>query len=129
MDNVGDAYVVSAGYGMQGTVTKIASDLSRCVDRNGNGRIDTSLDDTPKDYTMPGVQGAIGDECVLWTSAVGASGKLLRSIVVGVGDRDNPEAIHGLGRRIKVVSFKSQDGQAENSHNLDQAVWFLLMRI
>ena len=40
--------VASAGYDMQGTVTKIASDVSRCVDRNSNIRIDTSTDNTPK---------------------------------------------------------------------------------
>ena len=113
--------MVSAGYDIQGTVTKIASDVSRCVDRNGNGKIDTSTDNTPRDYTMQGVQGAIGDECVLWTAAVGAPGQLLRSIVVGVGDRTNPDGYPWVGSYSdrKMYRLNPKTGVVLNSHNLD----------
>jgi hypothetical protein len=42
IDGNGDAYVANRAFGMQGTVTKIAGDRADCVDRNGNGMIETS---------------------------------------------------------------------------------------
>ena len=121
VDNVGDVYVASAGYDMQGTVTKIASDITRCVDRNGNGRIDTASDHNALDYTMAGVQGAIGDECVLWTAAVGQPGKLLRSIVVGAGDATHPDGYPWVGSYTdrKLYRLNPETGAVLNSHNLD----------
>ncbi len=54
-----------------GTVTKIAGDLSSCIDRNENGEIETS---TGGDDVLPrGVDGRSTDECVLWTREFSAN--------------------------------------------------------
>ena len=121
VDNTGDVYVASAGYDMQGTVTKIATDISRCVDRNGNNVIDTSAGSDVKDYTMAGVPGAIGDECVLWTAAVGTPGTLLRSLVVGTGDADHPDGYPWVGSYSdrKMYRLNPETGVVMNSHDLD----------
>jgi DNA-binding beta-propeller fold protein YncE len=65
VDSRGNCYVAMRGEHWE-TVAKIAGDRSYCVDRNLNGRIDTS--------TGAGVLSRGTDECVLWWSrdAVGA---------------------------------------------------------
>jgi streptogramin lyase len=83
VDSNGDVYVASRGFGMQGTVTKIAGDRRDCIDRNRNGMIDTSTNATPMPY------GA--DECVLWTAPVGPVGCVLRTMVVDRGDAMFPQ--------------------------------------
>ncbi|MFO0600049.1 MAG: hypothetical protein U0228_32365 [Myxococcaceae bacterium] len=86
IDLFGDMYVANRALGLsQGSVTKIANDVSSCIDRNGNGTIETSRDINgdgeistnpangemivPTDFTNP-VQ---YDECVLFTKPVGAN--------------------------------------------------------
>jgi streptogramin lyase len=83
VDGNGDAYVASRGFGTQGSVTKLAAERTNCVDRNGNGMIDTSSSATDvKPY------GA--DECVLWTSNVGTPDAILRALATDRGDVSNP---------------------------------------
>src|SRR5262249_52834401 len=65
------------------SVTKIAGTLSNCVDRNGNGKIDTSFDDPsdvagygiiqPNEYVNPSDPNnpLLYDECVLFTQELG----------------------------------------------------------
>lgn len=72
-----DAYVGNRAFGRQGTVTKIASQESDCVDRNSNGTIDTSRDlngDGIIQMDSSGEYVGVNDECILWTSAVGPAG-------------------------------------------------------
>ena len=83
VDGNGDAYVASRGFGTQGSVTKLAAERSNCVDRNGNGVIDTSS--SPTDVRAYGA-----DECVLWTSNVGTPDAVLRAITTDRGDATNP---------------------------------------
>ena len=66
-------------------MTKIATDVSRCVDRNGNNVVDTSVGSDVKDYTMAGVPGAIGDECIV-DGGGGCAGYVITFLVVGTGD-------------------------------------------
>ena len=40
----GDLFVANRAFGGQSSVTRIANDFARCVDRNKNGKIDTSSD-------------------------------------------------------------------------------------
>jgi hypothetical protein len=40
----GDAWIANRAFGGQSSVTKIANDPGDCIDRNGNGKIDTSRD-------------------------------------------------------------------------------------
>lgn len=44
VDFNGDMWVANRAFGLQPSVTKIAGDVSRCIDRNKNGKIDTSSD-------------------------------------------------------------------------------------
>lgn len=83
IDLFGDMFVANRGIGKQGSVTKIANDTSGCIDRNGNGTIETSRDINgdgqistnaadgemivPSNYADP----ATYDECVLFTKPVG----------------------------------------------------------
>lgn len=84
LDLNGDMFVANRGTGKQGSVTKIANDASQCIDRNGNGTIETSRDINgdgqistaaadgemiiPTDMANPNTY----DECVLWTKPFGA---------------------------------------------------------
>ncbi len=83
LDLYGDMFVANRGIGQQGSVTKIANDPSSCIDRNGNGTIQTSRDINgdgqisplaadgemiiPSDMANPNTY----DECVLFTKPVG----------------------------------------------------------
>ncbi|MFO0628090.1 MAG: MopE-related protein [Polyangiales bacterium] len=89
VDGFGDAYVANRGFTMQGTVTKIAADIRDCVDRNGNGRIDTSTSATPLAWDT--------DECVLWTRPAGRPNAQLRSMAVDLGDPMNPQGYPWVG--------------------------------
>lgn len=84
LDIYGDMWVANRGIGKQGSVTKIANDPASCIDRNGNGTIETSRDINgdgqisinaadgemiiPTDWADPTKY----DECVLFTQPVGA---------------------------------------------------------
>ncbi len=90
VDNVGDAYIANRGFGMQGTITKMAAEQRDCVDRNGNGAIDTSAG-------AMDVRPFGEDECVLWTAPVGAPGAILRSLAVDNGTLDDPRGAPWVG--------------------------------
>ena len=84
LDLNGDMFVANRGVGLQGSVTKIANDPSGCIDRNGNGTIETSRDLNgdgqisiapadgemiiPSNMANPNTY----DECVLFTKPFGA---------------------------------------------------------
>lgn len=84
VDGFGNVFAASRGFGMQGTVSKIAAARSDCIDRNMNGMIETSSG--PMDVLPYGA-----DECVLWTAAVGPVNAVLRSIAIDLGDESIPE--------------------------------------
>jgi hypothetical protein len=44
IDLNGDVWIANRAVGHQGSVTKIANDVSGCIDRNGDGKIETSKD-------------------------------------------------------------------------------------
>jgi streptogramin lyase len=90
VDGFGDAYIANRGFAMQGSVTKIAADRRDCVDRNGNGMIDTSTG--PSD-----VRPFDQDECVLWTANVGPVNAILRSIAIDRGDEMTPQGYPWVG--------------------------------
>lgn len=79
VDYAGDVWVANRAFGAQGTVTKIAGELARCVDRDGDLVIATSSGSSD-------VLSAGADECVLFTVPVGAPGELPRAIAID-GDR------------------------------------------
>ncbi len=97
MDSNGDAYVANRGFEIQGTVTKIAADVSECVDRNGNGQVDTSSSATPLGWNDAGEH---LDECILWNKPVGPPGALLRAIAIDRGDATTPNGYVWVGSYI-----------------------------
>lgn len=82
-----DCYVANRAFGNQGTVTRIAARLENCIDRNGNGIIDTSTDrngngvinkaDATEFY-------GVNDECIIWTVPVGVNNGTPRALAVGI---------------------------------------------
>jgi hypothetical protein len=90
VDGFGNAWVANRGFSMQGTVTKIAAESVDCVDRNGNGTIDTSTG--PMDVKPYGQ-----DECVVLNVNVGAANTVLRSIAIDRGDESFPEGYVWVG--------------------------------
>ncbi|MFN9809676.1 MAG: LamG-like jellyroll fold domain-containing protein [Deltaproteobacteria bacterium] len=82
-----DCYIANRAFGNQGTVTKIAARLERCIDRNGNGRIDTTSDRNGNgriDMTDPSEFLGVDDECILWTVPVGANNGVPRALTIGI---------------------------------------------
>jgi hypothetical protein len=85
IDVNGDMWVANFAShpGQYFSVTKVAGSPFNCVDRNGNGRIDTSVDDpvdvanygiiTPNEYLNPSDPNnpLLYDECVLFTQELG----------------------------------------------------------
>ena len=85
VDLRGAVYVANRAFFNQATVTKIAGFESDCIDRNGNGRIDTSRDldgDGIIERSVPGEYLGQRDECLLWTVNVGSSNGVARSIAI-----------------------------------------------
>jgi DNA-binding beta-propeller fold protein YncE len=85
VDLRGAVYVGNRAFFNQGTVTKIAGLESDCVDRNGNGVIDTSQDmdgDGRIERDVPGEFLGQDDECILWTVDVGPVGGVPRAVAI-----------------------------------------------
>ncbi|MFH1434885.1 MAG: hypothetical protein ABIJ56_04120 [Pseudomonadota bacterium] len=80
VDDYQAAYVGNRGFFGQGSVTKIAGFERYCVDRNGDGDIDTSRG---PEYLPLGE-----DECVLWTVELGEEDAIPRAVVVDFGGLD-----------------------------------------
>ncbi|MEM9188134.1 MAG: hypothetical protein AAGF12_03100 [Myxococcota bacterium] len=78
VDYFGDAWVANREFDGVSTVTKVAGERERCVDRSGDGMIQTSNSTVP----LP-----VGDdECVLFTVPVGEIGGVARALAID-GDR------------------------------------------
>lgn len=80
IDSRGNAYVANRAFSRDGSVTKIAGDRSFCVDRDMNGRIDTSAGGHD---IRPWNQ----DECVVWSRRVGGYYPLPRALAIDRHDR------------------------------------------
>jgi streptogramin lyase len=88
IDFNGDAFVANRAFYAQASVTKFANDLTRCVDRDLSGSIDTSTDangDGVIDVNDPNEFLGRDDECLLWTVPVGHEGAVARSIAIDAG--------------------------------------------
>ena len=84
-DTNGDVWIINRGFGQQGTLSKFTTNKQHCIDRNGDGVIQTSVDangdgvinpDDPKEYFGQ------GDECILNTISIGANKDLPRAVAV-----------------------------------------------
>lgn len=88
VDLRGAVYVANRAFFNQGTVTKIAGLEADCVDRNGNGVIDTSRDRDGDGVIERSVRNEFlgqNDECILWTVNVGGVGAVPRAIAIDAG--------------------------------------------
>ena len=92
VDFNGDLYISNRAFGGQPSVTHIANDLADCIDRNHNGKIDTSTDangngvidvNDPKEYF------GLKDECILWTTNSLPNGAVGRPLGLGEGAVDS----------------------------------------
>jgi hypothetical protein len=85
VDLNGDVWVANRSFGVQGSITKIASSTSSCIDRNGNGQIDTSKDannDGIIDINSAAEFYGQNDECILKSIAVGGPDTVLRALAL-----------------------------------------------
>ncbi|MDW8363817.1 MAG: MopE-related protein [Myxococcales bacterium] len=109
VDLRGAVYVANRAFFAQGTVTKIAGFEDDCVDRDGNGVIDTSRDrdgDGRIERAVPGEFLGQRDECLLWTVDVGGIGGVPRAIAVAA-DGGVWVGLHG---EQAVVELDPDDG-------------------
>ena len=87
LDQNFDAYVANRAFGLQGSITKFANNERDCIDRNGNGVIDTSHDISGNgriETANPLEYLGVADECILWTTPVGGDDALPRAIAVSL---------------------------------------------
>jgi hypothetical protein len=104
----------------------IAGDISRCVDRNGNGKIDTFIGSgtVPAAFTWPAGQAQSPDECILWHTSltkdrngnvVGGAGTLPRSAnldgIPAADGRLSSFAYVGLYGTNELVRLDTRDGK------------------
>lgn len=117
IDLRGAVYVANRAFLSQGTVTKIAGEEEDCVDRNGNGRIDTSRDldgDAIIERDVPGEFLGQADECILWTVDVGADNGVPRAVAVAA---DGTIWV-GLNIEQRVLQLSPDDGEVLRNVNL-----------
>ncbi len=115
IDFEGDAFVANRAFGEQGTVTKYANAPERCVDRDGNGVIDTSIDldgDGRIDVNDAGEFLGEADECIVWTVPVGNNNGVPRALAIDAGGPDG-EAGNvwvGLYAESRVIQISGDTG-------------------
>ncbi len=95
VDGRGACYVANRAFSGQGTVSKIAAFDRECIDRNGNGIIDTSRGTTA--LARDPATGHSTDECVLWTVPVGGFNGVPRALAIDAGGLDHPEGFPWVG--------------------------------
>jgi hypothetical protein len=117
VDLRGNVYVANRAFRQQGTITKIAGDMSDCIDRNGNGRIETSRDvdgDGVIEADVTGEYLGQADECILWTVNVGGPDSIPRAVAI---DADGFVWV-GLYQEFRVVQLEPADGARRRTVNL-----------
>jgi sugar lactone lactonase YvrE len=104
VDLQGAVYVANRAFERQGTLTKIAGFEDDCVDRNGDGEIQTSRDVNGNgqiDLHVDGEYLGQDDECLLWTVDVGGPGGVPRALAVA-GDGSVWVGLHGGSRVLQL---------------------------
>ncbi|MDW8245972.1 MAG: hypothetical protein RMJ84_05305 [Sandaracinaceae bacterium] len=116
-----DAYVANRAFGSQGSVTKYAANQSDCIDRNGNGVLETSRDlngDGRIDLRSAEFVGP-EDECILWTTGVSnpdgslTPNEVPRALAVGLAPPDHPVGNVWVGHfnTREMCELSSRDGR------------------
>ncbi len=133
-----DVWVANRAFGGQASATKIANSLDDCIDRNGNGVIDTSSDQDgdgvittdcnndgqPDDITtvcgngLPPEFLGYDDECVLFTTNYAPTNSVGRSMCLDAGDPYSG----GLGNAwVGTYQYNGQPGGQNHFYKLDGA--------
>jgi choice-of-anchor A domain-containing protein len=124
VDGNGNAYVVNRAIcsGDSASATKYAGTLSSCVDRNGNGAIDTSSDVNGNgliDLASSAEYKGQADECILWTKNFTGINDLGRAAAVDqdqnlwVGAYDSSKLFKldgNTGAVLKMINPRAQAG-------------------
>ena len=118
VDLRGAVYVANRAFEHQPTVTKIAGRVEDCIDRNRNGRIDTSEDLNANGVIDRGTSEYLGqgDECILWTVDVGGVGGIARAVAI---DADGFVWV-GLHDDMNAVKLDPSDGRTLRTVNLSR---------
>jgi hypothetical protein len=128
IDLQGNLWVANRALETTGSVTKIANDLSGCVDRNGNGTIETSRDvngdgqisTNPADGEMivPTDPNDITkyDECVLFTTPIGGPvngsvGARALAVAAGIEGGGPGDIWVGIYHQQKMYRLDGNNGQ------------------
>ena len=119
VDFNGDVWVANRAFGGQSSVSKIANDITQCIDRNKNGKIDTSsdvnadgsididcngnavpddIDDVKQAACTNGKKQEFfgqDDECILFTTNTNDTNKTGRPLALGAGENASSDAWAG----------------------------------
>jgi streptogramin lyase len=110
-----DAYVANRAFDGQASVSKIAGDLVRCVDRDMDGTVETSRDlDGDGVISLDPMLGEFfaDDECVLWTVPIGDTNAVARALAIGLAGPDGEagDVWVGLFNEQRAVVLSQLDG-------------------
>jgi streptogramin lyase len=116
IDFRGDCWVANRAFENQGTVTKIASHIEDCIDRNGDGVIQTSQDLNGDGMISLGTDEFLGDgdECVLFTIDVGGSNGVPRALAIAPdmnGDASGGNAWVGMNFERRFAEIDGDTGE------------------
>lgn len=114
VDHEGAVYVANRAFERQGTVTKIAGFEDDCIDRNGDGELQTSRDVDGNGQIDPHVKGEFfgqDDECLLWTVDTGSPNGIPRALAVD----GNGTVWVGLHGESRVLQLDPSDGHTLRS--------------
>jgi len=118
VDLRGNVFVANRAFDQQGTVSKIANFEEDCIDRDGDGVIDTSRDvDGDGRIDRGDAAELVGetDECILWTVDVGPDGGIPRAVAIDAGG----DVWIGLYAAAQFVQLDADDGAVLDTVDLD----------
>ena len=144
IDLDGSMWVANRAFGIQSSVTKIAGDVSQCIDRNHNGKIETSSDvdgdgiiesdcnqdvlpdDLPSVAASPCKNGkaqefyGFDDECILLTTNTGEPDGYGRPLALGPGSTSTgaSDVWAGLFQTSQVFRIDGKTGLTKAEVNL-----------
>lgn len=116
IDFRGDCWVANRAFGNQGTVTKIASHIEDCIDRNDDGEIQTSQDIDGDGIITLDSEEFLGDldECILFSVDVGNDNGVPRALAIApdaMGETYGGNAWVGLNSERRFAEIHGDSGE------------------
>lgn len=115
VDRTGDVFIANRAFGEQGSVTKIAGNPDRCVDRNADTVIQTSTGGGD-------VLAYDTDECVVWTVPLSGVDAIPRALAVDAGDETAPGGYPWIGTFNDREEGSTRHGRAIKLSPVDGSV-------